>query len=72
MSSAAGKRVGRVLAGCSKPEARDKPGLLYLSEVLLGFVQSDSRYMSELVSLSHFHGITCFWDELICTEMALK
>jgi len=27
MPSAAGKRVGRVLAGCSKPEARDKPGL---------------------------------------------
>jgi len=28
MPSAAGKRVGRVLAGCSKPEAVDKPGLL--------------------------------------------
>jgi len=28
MPSAAGKRVGRVLAGCSKPEAGDKPGLL--------------------------------------------
>jgi len=27
MPSAAGKRVGRVLAGCSKPEAGDKPGL---------------------------------------------
>jgi len=27
MPSAAGKRVGRVLAGCSKPEAIDKPGL---------------------------------------------
>jgi len=26
MPSAAGKRVGRVLAGRSKPEARDKPG----------------------------------------------
>jgi len=31
MPSAAGKRVGRVLAGCSKPEARDKPGLSYLA-----------------------------------------
>jgi len=28
MPSAAGKRVGRVLAGRSKPEAGDKPGLL--------------------------------------------
>jgi len=27
MPSAAGKRVVRVLAGCSKPEAGDKPGL---------------------------------------------
>jgi len=31
MPSAAGKRVGRVLAGCSKPEAGDKPGLSYLA-----------------------------------------
>jgi len=31
MPSAAGKRVGRVLAGCSKPEAEDKPGLSYLA-----------------------------------------
>jgi len=31
MPSAAGKRVGRVLVGCSKPEAGDKPGLLYLA-----------------------------------------
>jgi len=29
MTSAAGKRVERVLAGCSKPEAGDKPGLHY-------------------------------------------
>jgi len=28
MPSAAGKRVGRVLAGCSKPEAIGKPGSL--------------------------------------------
>jgi len=34
MPSAAGKRVERVLAGCSKPEAGDKPGLLYLAEIL--------------------------------------
>jgi len=34
MPSAAGKRVWRVLAGCSKPEARDKPWLLYLAEIL--------------------------------------
>jgi len=34
MSSAAGKRVGRVLAGCSKPEAGDKPGLPYLARDL--------------------------------------
>jgi len=34
MPSAAGKRVGRVLAGCSKPEAGDKPGRLYLAEIL--------------------------------------
>jgi len=31
MPSAAGKRVERVLAGCSKPEAEDKPGLHYLA-----------------------------------------
>jgi len=34
MPSAAGKRVGRVLAGCSKPEAGDKPGLSYLASDL--------------------------------------
>jgi len=34
MPSAAGKRVGRVLAGCSKPEARDKPGLYTCQEIL--------------------------------------
>jgi len=34
MPSAAGKRVGRVLAGCSKPEVRDKPGLQYLARIL--------------------------------------
>jgi len=34
MPSAAGKRVGRVLAGCSKPEAGDKPGLYYLASDL--------------------------------------
>jgi len=40
MPSAVGKRVGRVLAGCSKPEAGDKPGLYYLARIL-GF----SRYL---------------------------
>jgi len=35
MSSAEGKRVGRVLAGCSKPEAGDKPGL-HTWQVILG------------------------------------
>jgi len=39
MSSAAGKRVGRVLAGCSKPEAGDKPCYTTWQEIL-GF----SRY----------------------------
>jgi len=34
MPSAAGKRVGRVLAGRSKPEAGDKPGLSYLASDL--------------------------------------
>jgi len=34
MPSAVGKRVGRVLAGCSKPEAEDKPGLPYLAGIL--------------------------------------
>jgi len=34
MPSAAGKRAERVLAGCSKPEARDKPGLYYLASDL--------------------------------------
>jgi len=34
MPSAAGKRVVRVLAGCSKPEAGDKPGLTYLARIL--------------------------------------
>jgi len=41
MPSAAGKRVGRVLAGCSKPEARDKPGL-HTWQGILG----SSRYSS--------------------------
>jgi len=36
MPSAAGKRVERVLAGCSKPEAGDKPLALYLAR--------DTRY----------------------------
>jgi len=35
MPSAAGKRAGRVLAGCSKPEAGDKPGY-YTWQVILG------------------------------------
>jgi len=34
MPSAEGKRVGRVLAGCSKPEAGDKPGLHTWQEIL--------------------------------------
>jgi len=37
MPSAAGKRVGRVLAGCSKPEAGDKPGLT-LAGIALGAI----------------------------------
>jgi len=45
MPSAAGKRVGRVLAGCSKPEAGDKPGLLYLT--------SDLR--DEITCIGHHH-----------------
>jgi len=40
MPSAAGKRVGRVLAGCSKPEAGDKPELHYLARIL-----GSSRYL---------------------------
>jgi len=39
MPSAAGKRVGRVLAGCSKPEAGDKPGSLTWQGIL-----GSSRY----------------------------
>jgi len=35
MPSAAGKRVGRVLAGCSKPEAGDKP-CYHTWQVILG------------------------------------
>jgi len=34
MPSAAGKRVGRVLAGCSKPKARDKPGSAHTQNLL--------------------------------------
>jgi len=34
MPSAAGKRVGRVLAGRSKPEVGDKPGLPYWQGIL--------------------------------------
>jgi len=40
MPSAAGKRVGRVLVGCSKPEAGDKPGSytwqVILDEITIG------------------------------------
>jgi len=41
MPSAAGKRVGRVLAGCSKPEAGDKPGLHRSREIRIGDVKSN-------------------------------
>jgi len=42
MPSAAGKRVGRVLAGCSKPEAGDKPGL-HTWQGILGFLAGNPR-----------------------------
>jgi len=41
MPSAAGKRVERVLAGCSKPEAIDKPGLSLCLVRILGFRPSE-------------------------------
>jgi len=48
MPSAAGKRVGRVLAGCSKPEARDKPGLYNLARYtrLVGIPSIGQQRMS--------------------------
>jgi len=56
MPSAAGKRVGRVLSGCSKPEAGDKP-CSTTWQVILGFSQYSCIGQPEVSGVYTGHAI---------------
>jgi len=68
MPSAAGKRVGRVLAGCSQPEAGDKPGAPLAGIGYRSLLQPTYLAQPE-VTLEHVMQSTSWHDiDIYCTH----